>query len=48
LPDPFVLERTPENRTIDLRTIRDVFTPADQFFTTQHLGHPLSSAVLTR
>jgi DMSO/TMAO reductase YedYZ molybdopterin-dependent catalytic subunit len=40
LPDPLVLERNAENRIIDLRTIRDFFTPADQFFTTQHLGHP--------
>jgi len=40
LPDPLVLERTPQTRIIDLRTIRDAFTPADQFFTTQHLGHP--------
>jgi DMSO/TMAO reductase YedYZ molybdopterin-dependent catalytic subunit len=40
LPDTIVLERTPESRIIDIRTIRDVFTPANQFFTTQHLGHP--------
>ena len=40
LPETLVLERTPENRIIDLRTIRDVITPADQFFTTQHFGHP--------
>jgi DMSO/TMAO reductase YedYZ molybdopterin-dependent catalytic subunit len=40
LPETLVLERTPENRIIDIRTIRDVFTPADQFFTTQHHGHP--------
>jgi DMSO/TMAO reductase YedYZ molybdopterin-dependent catalytic subunit len=40
LPDPLVLERNPENRIIDIRTIRDMFTPADQFFTTQHMGHP--------
>ncbi len=40
LPDPFVLERTPDRRIIDARTINDFFTPADQFFTTQHFGHP--------
>ncbi|NIR35933.1 MAG: molybdopterin-dependent oxidoreductase, partial [Actinobacteria bacterium] len=40
LPEPLTLERTPERRIIDIRTIRDVFTPADQFFTTQHYGHP--------
>ncbi len=40
LPEPLVLERTPDRRIIDIRTIRDVFTPADRFFTTQHYGHP--------
>ena len=40
LPETLTLERTPESRIIDIRTIRDVFTPADQFFTTQHYGHP--------
>jgi DMSO/TMAO reductase YedYZ molybdopterin-dependent catalytic subunit len=39
LPDTIVLERTPESRIIDIRTIRDTFTPAEQFFTTQHFGH---------
>jgi len=40
LPDPLVLERTPESRIIDLRAIDGMFTPRDQWFTTQHLGHP--------
>lgn len=40
LPDTIVLERTPESRIIDIRTIRDRFTPSNQFFTTQHFGHP--------
>lgn len=40
LPEPLTLERTPVNRIIDIRTIRDFFTPADEFFTTQHYGHP--------
>ncbi|MGD2046895.1 MAG: molybdopterin-dependent oxidoreductase [Gemmatimonadota bacterium] len=40
LPDELVLERNPESRIIDIRTIHDTFTPRDQFFTTQHLGHP--------
>lgn len=40
LPDTIVLERTPETRIIDIRAIRDAITPANQFFTTQHLGHP--------
>jgi DMSO/TMAO reductase YedYZ molybdopterin-dependent catalytic subunit len=40
VPATLTLERTPENRIIDIRTIRSVFTPRDQFFTTQHHGHP--------
>lgn len=40
LPENLVLERTPESRIIDIRTISGMFTPKDQFFTTQHLGHP--------
>ena len=40
LPETIVLERTPERRIIDIRSIDGVFTPSDQFFTTQHYGHP--------
>ena len=40
LPDEIVLERTPDRRIIDIRSIDGVFTPSDQFFTTQHYGHP--------
>lgn len=40
LPATLTLERTPENRIIDVRTINSVFTPSNQFFTTQHHGHP--------
>lgn len=40
LPDELILERSPERRIIDIRQIRDFFTPADEFFTTQHHGHP--------
>lgn len=40
LPDTIVLERTPDRRIIDIRSIDGVFTPSDQFFTTQHHGHP--------
>jgi len=40
LPETLVLERTPDRRIVDVRTIRDALTPADQFFTTQHHGHP--------
>jgi len=31
---------TPITRQLDLRTITGPFTPKDQFFTTQHYGHP--------
>ena len=31
------LERTPERRIIDIRHIDGVFTPINQFFTTQHM-----------
>ena len=40
LPDEIVLARTPDRRIIDIRNIDGVFTPSDQFFTTQHYGHP--------
>ena len=40
LPDELVLERTPERRIIDIRDIDGPFTPPDQWFTTQHYGHP--------
>src|SRR4051794_23576635 len=31
----------PERRTLDTRKIDGPLTPKDQFFTTQHLGHPV-------
>jgi DMSO/TMAO reductase YedYZ molybdopterin-dependent catalytic subunit len=40
LPENLVLERSPESRIIDIRMIDGIFTPNDQFFTTQHMGHP--------
>ena len=40
LPDEIVLERTPDRRIIDVRYIDGPFTPRDQWFTTQHYGHP--------
>ncbi|HSH76595.1 MAG TPA: molybdopterin-dependent oxidoreductase [Longimicrobiales bacterium] len=40
LPETITLERTPDRRIIDVRTIRGVLTPSEQFFTTQHYGHP--------
>ena len=40
LPDTITLERTPDRRIIDIRHIDGPITPRDQFFTTQHYGHP--------
>ena len=40
LPDKITLAPTADRRIIDVRTIDGPFTPADQFFTTQHYGHP--------
>src|SRR4029077_19941372 len=31
----------PDRRNLDIRTIDGPFTPKDQFFTTQHYGHPM-------
>ena len=40
LPEKIVLAPAADRRIIDVRTINGPFTPADQFFTTQHYGHP--------
>lgn len=40
LPGTITLERTPDRRIIDIRNIDGPITPRDQFFTTQHYGHP--------
>jgi DMSO/TMAO reductase YedYZ molybdopterin-dependent catalytic subunit len=40
LPEKIVLAPTPDRRIIDIRTISGPFTPKEQFFTTQHYGHP--------
>ena len=48
LPEEIVLERTPDRRIIDIRYIDGVFTPRDQFFTTQHYGHPVVDAATYR
>lgn len=37
-----------ERRTFDVRRIDGPFTPADQFFTTQHFGHPTVDPVTFR
>src|SRR5690242_14966596 len=41
LPANFNPTPSPERRTLDIRKIDGPFTPKDQFFTTQHLGHPV-------
>jgi len=40
LPENINLTPTPDRRTLDIRKIEGPFTPKDQFFTTQHYGHP--------
>ena len=41
LPANFNPTPSPERRTLDIRKIDGPLTPTDQFFTTQHLGHPV-------
>jgi DMSO/TMAO reductase YedYZ molybdopterin-dependent catalytic subunit len=41
LPAKFNPTPAPDRRTLDVRKIDGPFTPVDQFFTTQHLGHPV-------
>ena len=40
LEEPIALESAPDRRIIDIRHIDGMFTPINQFFTTQHHGHP--------
>ena len=40
LPEKIVLAPAADRRIIDIRNIAGPFTPKDQFFTTQHYGHP--------
>ena len=40
LPEKIVLAPTADRRIIDIRYIDGPITPKDQFFTTQHYGHP--------
>jgi len=40
-PDRVITNPAPDRRIIDIRTIDGPFTPKDQFFTTQHYGHPV-------
>src|SRR4026209_1744693 len=37
---PFNPTPAPDRRLFDTRNMNSVFTPKDQFFTTQHYGHP--------
>ena len=39
-PDRVITNPAPDRRIIDIRTIEGPMTPKDQFFTTQHYGHP--------
>ena len=41
LPPTINLTPAPDRRIIDVQKIEGVFTPKDQFFTTQHYGHPV-------
>ncbi len=40
-PQNFNANPAPDRRLLDVRTISSPFTPIDQFFTTQHYGHPV-------
>ena len=40
LPANFNPNPAPDRRLLDIRTIEGPFTAKDQFFTTQHYGHP--------
>lgn len=40
LPENFNPTPAPDRRLLDLRTVDGPITPKDQFFTTQHYGHP--------
>jgi hypothetical protein len=40
IPEAFPTITAADRRIIDVRKIDGPFTPKDQFFTTQHYGHP--------
>jgi DMSO/TMAO reductase YedYZ molybdopterin-dependent catalytic subunit len=40
-PEKVVTNPAPDRRIIDIREINGALTPKDQFFTTQHYGHPV-------
>ena len=39
-PEQVITNPAPDRRIIDIRQINGAMTPKDQFFTTQHYGHP--------
>ena len=47
-PPKFNPTPAPDRRLFDTRTIAGPFTPKDQFFTTQHYGHPTVDAATYR
>jgi hypothetical protein len=38
---PLNFSPSADRRVFDIRTIDGLYTPKDQFFTTQHYGHPV-------
>ena len=40
-PEQVITNPAPDRRIIDIRAINGPITPKDQFFTTQHYGHPV-------
>ena len=40
-PEKFVASAAPDRRLFDTRTLTSFTTPKDEFFTTQHYGHPV-------
>lgn len=48
LPEKIEWVRGADRRLTDIRRINGPFTPADQFFTTQHYGHPVIDAATFR
>ena len=48
MPENVVLVAGPDRRIIDVRKIDGPFPPKDQFFTTQHYGHPVIDPAVFR
>ncbi len=47
-PEKFDPNPAPDRRLFDTRSISGPYTPKDQFFTTQHYGHPVVDAATYR